>query len=1436
MATQEATQEALSQEEYDSRLKKQLSLLIKKGYSDEDLLLYGKNFKTRYTVKKKDESDSTSPSENSESDSEKSLSDGTQKGTFDIKPTPKEKIPSDTSGYKEKINNSRKGVRQNEDGTVSSHLMASSEWNGKFIAYPTLFQKEDGTWYEPENAWDEAKEKDEVYSFDTNEEAEAFAKGSWKPEESTENTLDEPYNPEEDTPPNQELLDVYDKFKNPPSKKASWLEKAWTVQTAAVATGGISLLMGDILGDGDPDDILNNERHAKERTLLKTKVQEADTKYQAHLDKVEKRAKALDKPVNELLVNDGTYEDLSKQLQLQKRLLQENEAELKGRQYDFMAEVDDETKDKLTSWTEEKKINLTDKAKSQLAEMEILGNKMKSRKQDFDVFASGIQDGSIEMNEETHKQYMDFQQDQVLDFLQINTALKEFEDSKEGIQTFEKELEIFKRNYGFWANKYGRAKLTMTELSVGTLQKLAELDKNSAYVTSAPGGYPGMGNTAASIEGAETTFDKRTQANVARFERIQAARDLLRPDIKVTDLKTPSDFLRWSTDAGATQSAIIATMMIPGAGYTLLGAGTAGQKELEMRSEMKNSLGLINYTDQQLALASWGYGVFEMGFEYMGTGFLLRQGKRTLKAMKAGKVVPPRTILNLGAEGFTREVGTELATTAGQLDLIDIAYLGKEVSAKERADAYWETVGQAGFMGFGLGTGPVAVGRLASHFVKVADSKILKDRADKIGSLVEALDSGNLNKEQRAIIEAEIKMEMTKQEGEFLDTATIVENLDGKEIKEVLVLNEKIAEGKANLKAVEKSEVQEGAKKLLVDKIKQDIVDAVKKKEAILQEGTERPFNNLTKDSQQTHLEEAKKEIEQENKKDGTGDTVVDEAKEKWEKAQDEHDAAVEKITNQKEPNQKETDKLTRDKAKKRKAVIEAKKELDIALDEEAKVVRKRAIENFNKEQKKSKINESKSPTEKTTEDKKSEVLPNENKKGESVKDKKVIPLRKVKAQVRKAKKALSLISPKTKIIVHPTQEAYNKASSDGTGRGEFNYKDNTIHINGEKAVNSTVGHEVFHAILLGGLKSNVKAVALTKKMIGAVNRSLKDNPEMKKYLNDFAKNYEKYAKNEEKLAELVGVLAENYQGLSVGNKSLVRKWIDQIANLLGWPQLNDTEVIDFLNTIAGKVATGEALEEGDVGILKKDVRSPIDKFSEKGLEKYIDYLDEADLTKKQAESLFTEETPVFKNLGDVTKFLDQWIAKNKLFNKSIDEVSDKEVIRKFAAHVYSEIKTWEEVKGDKYVGFYDEDIPLKLNPELQKFAQERYGRKLKEEEVSLYHIVSSFASPSADPKFDSSKGLEVFDKYMTTGELTPYGTDQATIWATDKKGKRYDTGKPKFDSEGKPIFKQIAKAYSVTSLNKVNVLLNKFNGNLKKTIDWIESHQSYIDGSAVAG
>ena len=203
------------------------------------------------------------------------------------------------------------------------------------------------------------------------------------------------------------------------------------------------------------------------------------------------------------------------------------------------------------------------------------------------------------------------------------------------------------------------------------------------------------------------------------------------------------------------------------------------------------------------------------------------------------------------------------------------------------------------------------------------------------------------------------------------------------------------------------------------------------------------------------------------------------------------------------------------------------------------------------------------------------------------------------------AQKALSDISPETKIVVlnekQYREQTKKSDSRESTSRGEFNYKTNTIYINADKADATTVAHEVFHAALLNALNMNMgSAMAVTKKLITSLSAKLDNLPTLKEYLNDFASNYEENIRDEEKLSELVGLLAKNYNSMNNESKSLIKRFIDKISEILGltkdsrlrrelgqFAKIKDNKVVDLLNTIARKTTKGEVITTEDIEILE---------------------------------------------------------------------------------------------------------------------------------------------------------------------------------------------------------------------------------------------------------
>ena len=122
-----------------------------------------------------------------------------------------------------------------------------------------------------------------------------------------------------------------------------------------------------------------------------------------------------------------------------------------------------------------------------------------------------------------------------------------------------------------------------------------------------------------------------------------------------------------------------------------------------------------------------------------------------------------------------------------------------------------------------------------------------------------------------------------------------------------------------------------------------------------------------------------------------------------------------------------------------------------------------------------------------------------------------------------------------------------------------------------------------------------------------SVRKTLPKNSPLARRIDEFATKYDDQPnlQNEERLAELMGIMASEYTQLTKPQKNKVIKFLQELANKIGL-NINfseftqqDSDVVDLFNTLAGKVATGEAITETDVQIIEE--QSGLDKEQEQG-------------------------------------------------------------------------------------------------------------------------------------------------------------------------------------------------------------------------------------------
>ncbi len=200
-----------------------------------------------------------------------------------------------------------------------------------------------------------------------------------------------------------------------------------------------------------------------------------------------------------------------------------------------------------------------------------------------------------------------------------------------------------------------------------------------------------------------------------------------------------------------------------------------------------------------------------------------------------------------------------------------------------------------------------------------------------------------------------------------------------------------------------------------------------------------------------------------------------------------------------------------------------------------------------------------------------------------------------------KARKAINKVLPNAKIILHKTEAEYNKAtnanskgSQGGAGSRGLLIGD-TIHVNMPHANERTIAHEVFHGLTTNLSKENrVDVIDLTTTMASSLRGKIKD----KEILADLDKFVEQYSgeveaiQAEEMVAEFMGILAERYNSLDKPTKGVIQRFLERLADLLGLsktfvPKARTSKgqqtTVNLLETLAGKIATGQQIFEEDI-------------------------------------------------------------------------------------------------------------------------------------------------------------------------------------------------------------------------------------------------------------
>ena len=204
-----------------------------------------------------------------------------------------------------------------------------------------------------------------------------------------------------------------------------------------------------------------------------------------------------------------------------------------------------------------------------------------------------------------------------------------------------------------------------------------------------------------------------------------------------------------------------------------------------------------------------------------------------------------------------------------------------------------------------------------------------------------------------------------------------------------------------------------------------------------------------------------------------------------------------------------------------------------------------------------------------------------------------------VAQQAIDAFEAVRQVLPKLRVKLYETPSEYNRnASSKGQNQaGEYNPQTKVIHLNvpliaSLKDSKTTVGHEIFHALMLEGLTLNEEAESLAQALVDAIEKNVDPKFELYKKAVEFSRKYEdKNIWNEEALAELFGMLSANEEEIPLTLRAKILDFFRSIAALVGledYFNFNDVDVIPLIRVLSKKVKEGETVTARDIRPLER--------------------------------------------------------------------------------------------------------------------------------------------------------------------------------------------------------------------------------------------------------
>lgn len=381
----------------------------------------------------------------------------------------------------------------------------------------------------------------------------------------------------------------------------------------------------------------------------------------------------------------------------------------------------------------------------------------------------------------------------------------------------------------------------------------------------------------------------------------------------------------------------------------------------------------------------------------------------------------------------------------------------------------------------------------------------------------------------------------------------------------------------------------------------------------------------------------------------------------------------------------------------------------------------------------------------------------------------------KVLDAVSKVIPTLKSIFPSMNIVIHENGDDFSAATGlervEGKEiRGAFIYTKNedgsyagNIHIDLSIANDTTVYHEVAHAILLKTFGENQVAFKDFKRKVESI---LSENSN--KQLNDFIANYSKTAQPEEYLVQLIAALTSTPSSIQKSVLAQIKSIINDIVSRLTGGAIipfsetaSNEEVFDFLKNISSVLTEGSVLNQ-------KYLNEIASKFSDNITKSDLSSEINKQIAKLESVSIMKDKSKMAKFGLDANRNLTRKVAEaleirqRKLFGLIDKNDRSESAIKKLSSWMASEVKFFIEAAGENSgKGWYGEKFQKALDQMGNVFPELKSDQNARD----LFTMFVAVASDGEKVQSNLKIAAKTYDYYRKNGVMpTAVGAGRSAI------------------------------------------------------------------------